>query len=61
MFDIWVNMVRNRHNILGSGCLCGRGDGDNISLQEFIEKSRWGVGIEFKPLVPRSKGQKHPI
>lgn len=62
VFDIWVNMVHNRHSILESRSLSGRGDSRNISPQEFREKSRWGwgIGIGFKPLIPRSKGQKHP-
>ena len=37
MFDIWVNMMHNRHNILESRSSSSRGYRDNISPQEFIE------------------------
>lgn len=66
---MWVNMVHNRHNMLESRSLSGRGGGDNINPQEFKEilgtafNFNLGLGMEigFEPLVPRSKGQKHPI
>lgn len=37
VFDMWVNMVHNRHNMLESRSLSGRGDGDNINPQDFKE------------------------
>lgn len=40
MFDIWVNMVHNKRNILEGRSLSGRGDSNNISPQEFIEIQR---------------------
>lgn len=69
MFDMWVNMVHNRHNMLECRSLSGRGDGDDINLQDFKEilgtafNFNLGLGMEigFELLVPRPTGQKHPI